>query len=283
MNKFDHISRHRLRNFVPIACLAGAAVAGAWGAVAAYADSSTPASSSVAAATTTTAVAQTPDCLAPVASTTEDTAAPAAPATQETQVTATPQTQVTAAPLTQVTAAPLTEETNPSGTDCGVPVTGTGSSPLPATVTCQTTSTTGAVALDAGQVLCLGQGAVQNGPIVVYPGASLYLDGATVNGAISTYQATTLVACGSTVNGPLVVDGTTGLVLIGGDAATPACAGNVLTSEAEIFSNTGGVEFNNNTVGDGLIIFGNTGNVPAPDSGPVNETGNQVTGPTDVQ
>jgi hypothetical protein len=52
---------------------------------------------------------------------------------------------------------------------------------------------------------------------------------------------------------------------------------------ASITGNSGGVEFNNNTVTGGLTITGNTGTLPPPDTGPVHVVGNTVSGPSNIQ
>jgi hypothetical protein len=85
------------------------------------------------------------------------------------------------------------------------------------------------------------------------------------------------------MTGPLRVSGTTGLVLAGGDAATGACAGNTINGPADLTDNTGGVEFNGNSVDGPLSISGTTGSLPAPDPGSVHAAGNTVSGPTKIK
>ena len=56
-----------------------------------------------------------------------------------------------------------------------------------------------------------------------------------------------------------------------------------ITNTATVTGNSGGVEFNNNTVTGGLTITGNTGTLPPPDTGSVHVVGNTVLGPRNVQ
>jgi hypothetical protein len=47
--------------------------------------------------------------------------------------------------------------------------------------------------------------------------------------------------------------------------------------------NTAGVEFNGNAVVGPVQITGNTGALPAPDTGPVHAADNSIVGPSNIQ
>jgi hypothetical protein len=100
---------------------------------------------------------------------------------------------------------------------------------------------------------------------------------------VKVLEAAAVSICSSVITGSLTVTSSSGLVLVGGDAAFPGCAGSTITGPASLTRNEAGVEFNRNTVTGPLTITGNTGNLPAPDSGPVHVVGNTVTGPKKIQ
>jgi len=62
-----------------------------------------------------------------------------------------------------------------------------------------------------------------------------------------------------------------------------ACAGNQIGGPASVTGGFGGVEFDDNTVGGGLTITGNTGTLPPPDTDTVDATGNTISGPINIQ
>ena len=80
----------------------------------------------------------------------------------------------------------------------------------------------------------------------------------------------------------MVVEATTALFCRGATTPLRACARAQFLERGEIFSNAGGVEYNNPVV-DGLAIIDDAGNRPAPGSGPLNARGNLVGGSTHVQ
>jgi hypothetical protein len=155
--------------------------------------------------------------------------------------------------------------------------------------TCLTGTHHGPMTIDAGEAVCLGAGATHHGPLTVKPGGWLSIQGGTHHGPVRISEAASVRICGATLTGPLSVGGSTGLVLIGGDAATDAspfygpCAGNTITGPVTLSDNTAGVEFNHNTVTGPVRILGNTGTLPAPDTGSVHAEGNTVSGPYKVQ
>jgi hypothetical protein len=120
------------------------------------------------------------------------------------------------------------------------------------------------------------------GSIQVDPGGSLYIDGATMYGPLTSSQASAIDVCALNLSGEIDVENSTGLVLMGGDSATPVCAGNTINGPVYLNANTDGVEFNGNNVNGPATIAATTGTLPAPDSGSVEATGNQTTGPLTI-
>ncbi len=146
---------------------------------------------------------------------------------------------------------------------------------------CLTGSHSGAFTVAKGQAVCFGPGFTQNGPVTVQAGGALDIEGATISGPVNSNGAAALRACGAKLNGPLTVSGSTGLVVIGDDEG-PACAGNTITGPVSLTSNSGGIEFDRNTVNGPLTITGTTGTVPPPDTGSLVDVGNKVTGPVHI-
>jgi hypothetical protein len=147
---------------------------------------------------------------------------------------------------------------------------------------CVTGTHNGGLKVGAGEAICVAPGAHVTGGIKVDPGGALDLEGATVSGGVKVSGATVVRICGSSLSGQLSVSGDTDLVLVGGDAATGPCAGNSISGGADLSDNQGGVEFNGNRVSGGLSISGTGGTLPPPDTGPVQATGNSVTGRTRI-
>ena len=144
-------------------------------------------------------------------------------------------------------------------------------------------SVTGGFTVAAGQQACVASGARLTGPVTVNAGGSLDLDGATVTGPVTASGGAVIRVCGSRLTGPVNINGSSGLVLVGGDAATGPCAGNTITGPVQITGNTHGVEFNGNRVTGSVTMTGNTGSLPPPDTGSVHATGNEITGPSNIQ
>jgi trimeric autotransporter adhesin len=146
---------------------------------------------------------------------------------------------------------------------------------------CRTGGHSGGLTVSSGQAVCLGAGYTQNGPVTVASGGALDIEGATLDGPVSVTGATAVRVCGTSLTGPLTVSGSTGLVVIGDDEG-PACAGNTITGPVSLTSNSGGVEFDNNTVNGPLTITHTTGTVPPPDTGSLVDVGNKVSGPVHI-
>jgi hypothetical protein len=146
---------------------------------------------------------------------------------------------------------------------------------------CQTGSHLGTLTVASGQALCLGAGDLQFGPVRVAAGGALDIQGATVIGPILSADAAQLRICGAHLTGLVSISGSAGLVVIGDDEG-PACAGNTINAPAELTANSGGVEFDHNTVNGALTITGTTGTVPPPDSGSLVDVGNHVNGPIHI-
>jgi hypothetical protein len=146
---------------------------------------------------------------------------------------------------------------------------------------CLTGTHSGALTISKGQAICFGSGLTQNGPVTVQPGGALDVEGSTLSGQVSASGAAQLRACGMNLTGPLNVTGSPGLIVIGDDEA-PACAGNTITGQAYLNANSGGIEFDHNTVNGPLTITATTGTVPPPDTGSLVNAGNKVSGPVHI-
>jgi MBG domain-containing protein len=150
------------------------------------------------------------------------------------------------------------------------------------TGSCLTGSHSGALTVAKGQALCLGPGFRQSGQLNVQAGGALDIrPGASISGPLSASGATALRACGAKLTGPVTVSKSTGLVVMGDDEG-PACAGNTITGPVSLTTNSGGVEFDSNTVNGPLTITGTTGTVPPPDTGSLVHAGDTVTGPVHI-
>lgn len=147
---------------------------------------------------------------------------------------------------------------------------------------CLTSSNSGTLTVAAGQAVCLGAGFSQNGKITVQAGGALDIQpGAIISGPLTASGATAVRVCGAEVTGPVTISASTGLVVLGDDEG-PACAGNTITGSVDLSSDSGGVEFDYNTVNGPLTISGTTGTVPPPDTGSLVDVGNTVTGPVKI-
>jgi len=153
---------------------------------------------------------------------------------------------------------------------------------LTGTGPCLSGNITGKLAVAANQAVCLAPGTKVTGPTTVAAGGTLDAEGATFTGPVTASGAGVVSICGSTITGALTVSGSTGLVLVGGDAATGPCAGNTITGPVRLTNNKAGVELNNNRVTGPVTITGTTGTLPPPDTGSVHATGNNVTGPVNI-
>jgi alpha-L-rhamnosidase len=135
----------------------------------------------------------------------------------------------------------------------------------------------------SGESVLIAPGTTIEAPVTIQPGGALDIEQATVAGPFRSSGANAVRVCKSSVDAPVSIDSTSGLVRIGDDDGAVACAGNQLAGKVQITDNDGGVEFDDNVVGGPLTITGNTGALAAPDSGAVDVTGNQVSGPQQIQ
>ncbi len=126
-----------------------------------------------------------------------------------------------------------------------------------------------------GHILCLGPGSVVYAPIFVLAGGGLLADGTNFYGSVSAVDDIAYQICGSQIAEEMSVSWADGLVTIGGPSSG-TCAGNTITDELDLTSNTGGVEFDHNTVADTVLIAGTTGALPPPYSGSVQAVGNTI-------
>jgi len=144
------------------------------------------------------------------------------------------------------------------------------------------TGSVSSVTVSAGQSVLIAPGAMVIGPLNVQAGGALDVEGATT-GTIASSGAVAIRVCGATT-AKLTIEGTSSLVVVGDDEARPglpACTGNKIGGPASVSGNSGGVEFDANTVSGYLTITGNTGTTP--DGGTVDVAGNTVGGKTSIQ
>jgi hypothetical protein len=113
----------------------------------------------------------------------------------------------------------------------------------------------GAIAVHAGQAVCIGAGARLAGPIRV-DGGSLWIDDASVLALIDSTHASAIGVCDSSVNGLVSIRSSTGPVVFGDGAG---CAGNHLGGGIAIDGNAGGVSLVGNTVVGLLDVRNNSG------------------------
>lgn len=137
----------------------------------------------------------------------------------------------------------------------------------------------GPLVVRAAQAVLVGQGATVRGPVTVEAGGALDVEGATVDGGVQAVGADALRVCGSRVNGPLSSLAAAGVVVVGDDDGTSPCAGNTVSGPVALLSSRSGVEFDDNRVSGPVLIAGTGGTLPAPDTGPVDVSGNRVSGP----
>ncbi|MEV6973708.1 FG-GAP-like repeat-containing protein [Kitasatospora sp. NPDC093806] len=109
-----------------------------------------------------------------------------------------------------------------------------------------------------------------DGPVLVPPGAALYVGGSTVDGGIDADGAAGVELCGSAV-GALRIAGTTGPVVVG--APEQGCAADRIDGPAVFDGNRGGTEVAGNTITGPLDCARNT---PPPVNG---GSANSVAGP----
>jgi hypothetical protein len=139
------------------------------------------------------------------------------------------------------------------------------------------TGTVDSLTVASGQSILIAPGAVVNGQLTVQAGGALHVEGATTS-SIASWDAAAIRICGSN-SADMTIGRTSSLVIVGDDEGRPGlplCAGNVIDGAASFWSNSGGVEFNDNRVSGSLTIAGTTGTTP--DGGPVDVAGNTVEG-----
>jgi hypothetical protein len=135
----------------------------------------------------------------------------------------------------------------------------------------------------SGESVYLSSGTAIGGSVTVQAGGALSAQGARVGGSLGASGATALRLCGATVSGPAAITKTTGLLVAGDDDGPVACAGNLFSGWVRITTNYGGVDFDGNAVKGSLTITGNTGALPAPDTGSLDATANTVSGTVNIQ
>jgi len=121
---------------------------------------------------------------------------------------------------------------------------------------CLKSEVDGPLTVKAGTSLCVAAGTIINGPIVVQPGGSLYLQDATVRGPVTASRAAALRICGSTLDGGLSVRGTTGAVVVADTNSMSPCNGNRIGGPVALVGNLSGARFVDNVVGGPLSISG---------------------------
>jgi hypothetical protein len=126
-----------------------------------------------------------------------------------------------------------------------------------------------------GHILCLGPGSIVDAPIFVLAGGGLLADGTDFYASVSAVDTVAYQVCGSQIAEEMEVSGSDALVTIGGPSGG-TCAGNTITDELDLTSNTDAVEFDYNTVADTVTIYGTRGALPPPYSGSVQAVGNTI-------
>ncbi len=159
--------------------------------------------------------------------------------------------------------------------------TGAASAPAPLTIgwstPCITTRVNGPLTIASGQSICLGAGAVVNGPVRVDPGGALSVHDASIHGPLTAHGATALSICGSTITGPVSAADSTGFVLIG--APHNDCAANAVNGPLTLTGNSQGAHLEGNIVHGPVSVNANSAGGLMP-YGPVPLVGaNTISGP----
>lgn len=145
-----------------------------------------------------------------------------------------------------------------------------------------TTAQRGPLVVHAGQAVLVDHGATIRGPVTVEAGGALDVEGATVDGGVHAFGTDALRVCDSRVHGALASLSATGVIVVGDDDGPTPCAGNVISGPVGLLDSSAGVEFDANTVKGPVLIAGSGGTLPAPDTGSVDVSANQATGPLHI-
>ena len=144
------------------------------------------------------------------------------------------------------------------------------------------TGTVKSVTVKAGDAVLVAPGTKVTGSVGV-TGGSLDIEGAQIGGPINSTGAQAMRICGTFINSSTWITKTADDLIMGDDDGPSACAGNTTNGAVYLINNLGGVEFDQNMVNGSLTITGNTGSLPAPDTGTVDVVGNKVTGTVKIQ
>ncbi len=154
---------------------------------------------------------------------------------------------------------------------------------LAVTGACSMGKELGQLVVPAGGSACIGPDSVVNGGISVTKGGALYVFDATIHGHVAAKSASAVLVCGATSNGGLDISGSTGGVAIGDVDGQLPCRGNTINGTISVTDNTAGVAVSDNVISGALILVDNSGTLPPPDSGSVDDQNNQVKGPTTIR